>query len=78
LRRNANDWIEGVARTRNRMTDHLNMTNVPEDQFGVIDELQMRLSRQVLSVFGRETSCFADAETISPVLNSAGDTGGNL
>jgi 7-cyano-7-deazaguanine synthase in queuosine biosynthesis len=55
LRREANNWIEGVVRTRNRLADHLNMTNVPSDQFAVIEGVQMRHCREVLSVFGLDT-----------------------
>ena len=78
LRRNAKDWIEGVARTRNRMTDHLSLTNVPTDQFELIADLQMRHSRQVLNIFGRETPRAAAVETNSSVSHLSGRTGGNL
>jgi len=75
LRRNAKEWIEGVVRTRNRMTDHLSLTNVPTDQFALIADLQMRHSQQVLSIFGRETPRSAVFETNSSVSHLTGRTG---
>lgn len=78
LRRNAKDWIEGVARTHNRMADHLSLTNVPTDQFGLIADLQMRHSRQVLNIFGRETPRPAAVKTNLSASHLSGRTEGDL
>jgi hypothetical protein len=78
LRRNAKEWIEGVPRTRNRMTDHLSLTNVPTDQFGLITDLQMRHSRQLLNILGREAPRSAAVETKLLASQLSEQVGGDL
>lgn len=45
-------WVNGAASIQRRMSNHLRLTDVPDDQDEKIIELQLRHAREVLRTFG--------------------------
>lgn len=66
-------WIEGAESSRRRMSNHLRLTDIPNEHDGGIMELQSRHSREVLATFGSPFLNHDKVAASSPPANAVID-----